>query len=220
MTRYRIALLLALFALLAWASAPAQFQQEMAKRSVLQPPKGVSVAIVVFEDLQCPDCARAKPIIAEAANAHDVPIVRHDFPLPIHNWAFDAALYARYFDTKSKKIGNEFRDYLYEHQQEITRENLRGLAEQFAASKNISLPFLIDPEGKLAARVKADYQMGQRIGISHTPTIYVVTRSSTAQPFVEVVDRSQLSEMIRQAKARAQASAPARPRPKKARTAQ
>ena len=28
----------------------------------LRPPKGAQVALVVFEDLQCPDCRRANPL--------------------------------------------------------------------------------------------------------------------------------------------------------------
>src|ERR1700752_3313722 len=79
----------------------------------LRPPKGAKVAIVVFEDLQCPDCARAAPLLEEAAKTYKIPLVRHAFPLPMHNWSKDAAIMARYFDTKSKIIGNEFRDYCF-----------------------------------------------------------------------------------------------------------
>ena len=53
--------------------------------------------------------------------------------------------------------------------------------------------------GSLAAEVKADYALGQRIGIEHTPTIWVVTNGSHASPFVEVVDRSKLFQLIDQA---------------------
>ena len=44
----------------------------------------------------------------------------------------------------------------------------------------MALPFAVDPQGKLAAEVKADYALGQRIGIEHTPTIWVVTANSKA----------------------------------------
>ena len=47
--------------------------------------------------------------------------------------------------------------------------------------------------------VKADYALGQRIGIEHTPTIWVVTSESKGPPFVEVVDRSKLFQLIDQA---------------------
>src|SRR5881394_3520795 len=79
----------------------------------LRPPKGAQVAIVVFEDLQCPDCRRAAPLLEEAAKTYKIPIVRHDYPLPMHNWSYDAAVIARYFETRSKQLGNDFRDYIF-----------------------------------------------------------------------------------------------------------
>ena len=131
--------------------------------SALKPPKGAQVAIVVFEDLQCPDCRRAAPLVEQAAKTYKIPVIRHDFPLPFHNWSFDAAVIARYFDTKSRQLGIDFRDYMFEHQPEVTPQNLRGFAERFAAEHKVDLPFVVDPQGK---------------------------------PFVEVVDRSQLFQLI------------------------
>jgi len=74
--------------------------------SLLRPPKGSSVAIVVFEDLQCPKCRTDSPLEEQAAKTHKVPLVRHDFPLPMHNWSYKAAILARYFDTHSKELGD------------------------------------------------------------------------------------------------------------------
>jgi|SRR5215510_4870393 len=162
----------------------------------LKPPKGASVAIVVFEDLECPDCARAAPLLEEAAKTYNIPVVRHDFPLQMHPWAMDAAILARYFDTRSKKIGNLFRDTLFKHQLEISKDNLRAFAEKFAQSQKVDLPFVIDPQGKLAALVEADRNLGNSIGLNHTPTIYVVSNKNVGKPFVEVVDRSQLFQLI------------------------
>ena len=89
---------------------------------------------------------------------------------------------------------------MFSNQPSITSpEVLRDFTEKFAQSKGIALPFAIDPQGKLAALVKADYALGQRIGIEHTPTIWVVTASSKGAPFVEVLDRTKLYEMIDQA---------------------
>jgi thiol-disulfide isomerase/thioredoxin len=105
----------------------------------LRPPKGAQVALVVFEDLQCPDCRRAAPLVEEAARTYKIPVVRHDFPLPMHNWSYDAAIIARYFDTQSKELGNEFRDYIFQHQPEITPPTLRGFAEKFAADHKVEL---------------------------------------------------------------------------------
>ena len=55
---------------------------------------------------------------------------------------------------------------------------------------------MVDPNGELAAKVRADSQVGQRVGIDHTPTIYVVSDTTRGRPFVEVVDRSQLYQLI------------------------
>ena len=163
---------------------------------VLRPPKGSQIALVVFEDLQCPDCRRAAPLVAQAGKTYNIPVVRHDYPLPMHNWSFDAAILARYFDTHSKALGNNFRDYIFEHQLEITPANLRGYAEKFAAEHKVDLPFVVDPAGKLAALVLADKELGKSLNLEHTPTIYVVSNKHSAKPFVEVVDRSQLYALI------------------------
>jgi protein-disulfide isomerase len=163
---------------------------------VLRPPKGAQVALVVFEDLQCPDCRRAAPLVAQAGQTYKIPVVRHDFPLPMHNWSFEAAVLARYFDTHSKTLGNAFRDYVFEHQLEITPDNLHGVAEKFAAEHKVDLPFVVDPAGKLAALVLADRDLGKSINLQHTPTIFVVSNKRAGKPFVEVVDRTQLYALI------------------------
>jgi protein-disulfide isomerase len=163
---------------------------------VLKPPKGAQVAIVVFEDLECPDCRRAAPLVQEAAKTYKIPVVRHDFPLPFHKWSFEAAVIARYFDARSKQLGTQYRDYIFEHQPEITAENLRGFSEKFAADHKVDLPFVVDPQGKLAAEVTADRDLGKSIHLEHTPTIYVVSSKTQGKPFVEVVDRTQLFQLI------------------------
>lgn len=166
------------------------------KASILRPPKGASVAIVIFEDLECPDCARAAPLVEEAARTYKIPVVRHDFPLQMHPWAYDAAVLARFFDTHSKAVGNEFRDTVFKHQLEITKDTLRSFAEKFAAAHKIDLPFVVDSDGKLAALIEADRQRGLQLGLQHTPTLYVVSNKRSGTPFVEVVDRSQLFQLI------------------------
>ncbi|AXC11638.1 hypothetical protein ACPOL_2314 [Acidisarcina polymorpha] len=177
-------------------------------KTQLKPPAGARVAIFEFEDLECPDCARANSLLKEAAAKYDIPWVKHDFPLPFHVWSFQAAVNARWFDTKSKKLGDDYRDAVFSNQPSIaTVDDLRTFTEKFANDHKVAFPFAVDPQGKLAADVKADYALGQRIGIEHTPTIWVVTnRTGTAPPFVEVVDRTKLYDIIDQALASTKAS--------------
>lgn len=163
---------------------------------VLRPPKGAQVAIVVFEDLQCPQCRRTAPVVEQASKTYKIPLVRHDFPLPMHNWSLNAAIMARYFDISSKALGNEFRDYIFSNQIEINPQNLRGYAEKFAAAHKIDFPFVLDPSGKLAAEIDADRDLGKAIKIDHTPTVYIVSSRHANKPYIEVKDNSQIYTMI------------------------
>ncbi len=183
-----LVLVFALFAAFARAQEPVN--------PVLRPPKGAQVAIVVFEDLECPDCRRASPLLEEAAKTYKIPLVIHDFPLPFHEWSFDAAVNARYFDSRSKILGNQYRAFTFEHQPEITKTNLRAYSEKFAAEHKVDLPFVVDPQGKFAKEVTDDRDLGKGIPIEHTPTIYVVSNKTQGKPFVEVVDRDQLYQLI------------------------
>jgi protein-disulfide isomerase len=180
-----------------------------ADTSALRPPKGARVAIVVFEDLQCPDCARAEFILKDAEKETRVPLVRHDFPLPQHDWSFDAHIIARYLDSKSPAIGEEYRHWLFTNQPTINKANLRGMSERFAEEHKVALPAFVDPTGKLAAKVKADFELGQQLGVQHTPTIYVVSDTLRGQPFVEVVNRDQLVQMVNDMKAQVAKDKPA-----------
>jgi protein-disulfide isomerase len=194
--------------------------------AALKPPPGARVAIVEFEDMECPDCARANPLLKAAVTQYHIPWVRHDFPLPFHAWSFDAAVYARWFDTKSKKLGDDFRDAVFAHQQEIdaaaqsspetasgpttqASAAIRAFAQKFAQEHGLSLPFVVDPQKKLAAQVQADLDLGKRVGIEHTPTIWVVTDKKSGVPFVEVVDRDRLYQIIDEALAETKGEAPA-----------
>jgi protein-disulfide isomerase len=155
----------------------------------LRPPKGAQVAIVVFEDLQCPQCRRVAPILEQASKTYKIPLVRHDFPLPMHNWSYEAAVMARYFDETSKTLGNEFRDYIFSNQLEINPQNLRGYAEKFAGEHKVGLPYVIDPQGKFTAEVNADRDVGKAIKLDHTPTMYIVSNRHPEKPYVEVDPR-------------------------------
>jgi protein-disulfide isomerase len=208
--RNRAGLFLSLAAALLLASAAAAHAQfgapppgtQVHDPAALRPPAGARVAIVEFEDMECPDCGRANPVLRDAAAKYHIPWVRHDFPLPFHAWSFNAAVNARWFDARSKALGDEYRDQVFANQISInTPDQLRQFTQRFADGHKIALPFAVDPQGKLAALVKADYALGQRVGIEHTPTIWVVTANSKGAPFVEVVDRSKLYQLIDQAMA-------------------
>ena len=164
--------------------------------SPLKPPPGAKVAVAVFEDLECPSCANAYPKIWDAAKAHNVPVVLHDFPLSKHPWSFQAAVYARFFDTKSQKLGNDFRAFIYQNQPQITPNNLRQYVQKFADDNKVPLPFAVDPQGELKAKIQADYDLGLKCNLSETPTIFVLGSAPASPSFVQVTELDKLSETI------------------------
>ena len=171
--------------------------------AALKPPPGARVAIVEFEDLECPDCARANPVLRDAASTYKIPWVRHDFPLPFHTWSFQAAVNARWFDTRSKELGDEYRNQVFANQNSIeTPVQLMQFTQRFAQSHGTAVPFSVDPQGKLQAAIDADIELGKRIGITETPTIYIVTDGPKGTSAAQVKNPDQdLYSMIDQAMA-------------------
>ncbi|MFO1392344.1 MAG: thioredoxin domain-containing protein [Steroidobacteraceae bacterium] len=178
------------------ADTPQPVAPPPADASSLPLPKGATVAIVVFEDLQCPDCAQAHPQLLAAAEANKVPLVIHDFPIPRHVWAFPAAIVARYFTLQSPALGVEFRSYIFEHQKDITPDNLREYAEKFAQQHGVQLPAEIDPDGKLAAQVQADFDLGKQIGLHYVPLMFVIGRGTGSAHYTEVMDPAEFGAVI------------------------
>ncbi|HUA91974.1 MAG TPA: thioredoxin domain-containing protein [Terracidiphilus sp.] len=157
--------------------------------SVLKPPAGARVAIVEFDDLECPTCAHFNPLLKRAVANYKIPWVRHDFLIPYHNWSRDAAVRARWFDMKSKALGDEYRDEVFANQPSIYNVvALNQFTQKFAQSHGISLPFAFDPQGKLEAAVQADTDLGRRMGIDATPTIFIVSENAKGAHYTQVLD--------------------------------
>jgi len=188
-------------------AAPPGSGQNFKDTSMLKPPAGAKIAIIKFEDLECPACAHAYPIVHAAAEHYKIPILRHDFPLGgMHIWSKDAAITARYLQDKvSPQIAEQFRGEVFANQMSIaTKEDLDHFTQQFFQQHKLNRPFVIDPNGLFAAEVNADHTLGERIGISQTPTIWVVTQ----QKWVQVTDMNQLYATIDSLQAQVASSTP------------
>ncbi len=148
--------------------------------SILRPPKDSSVAIIVFEDLGCPGCARAHPIELQAAQQYHVPILRYDFPIPAHVWTFNGAVCARYLQDKvNPRLADQFRSDVFASQRLIeNKDDLQQFTRHWMQQHGQQMPFVMDPKGALAAQVQADYDLGKRLNVTWTPTVVVVTRNN------------------------------------------
>lgn len=144
--------------------------------SMLKPPTGQRVAVVVFEDLECPACANAHPIELQVSQQLHVPIVRYDFPLQMHVWSFDGAVFARYLQDKvNPGLADEYRTQVFRNQISIGgKEDLQNFNRKFMAAHGQAMPFVVDSGGQLAGKVRADYNTGVKLNVTRTPTIIVV----------------------------------------------
>jgi len=189
--------------------APAQGQGDASRAnegipfqdtSMLKPPAGAKVAIYEFEDLECPACAQAFPVVRAAAGQYGIPLVRHDYPLTeIHLWSFDAAVTARYLEDKvSPKLADTFRGDVFANQRAIAnKDDLMSFTRGWFQSHGMTMPFVMDASGACTAEVKADRALGDRLGIRSTPCIFVVTQTK----WMPVVDVRHLDEIVDKAMA-------------------
>lgn len=164
-------------------------QTQVLDPSLIKAPAGARVAILEFYDLECPACAHANPTVRNAAAKYKIPLVRYDFLIPNHIWSPTAALNARWFDTKSKGLGDLYRDEVFANQRSIYNlDALRDFTNKFAQSHGVAMPFALDPQGKLEAAIQKDGEIGKRIGINSTPTIFIAITNSKGAPYLEVLD--------------------------------
>jgi protein-disulfide isomerase len=188
-------IVLAAALLLALPSAVlAHAQTTFRDTSMLRAPAGSKVAIFEFEDLECPACAHAFPIVHEAVEHYKIPLLRHDFPLKMHIWSFDAAVNARYMQDKiSPQFAEDYRRAVFANQTSIaSKDDLNAFTQKYFQSHGKAMPFVIDPNGLFAAEVHADYTLGERVGLTQTPTIFIVTQKG----YVQVTDVTQLYSML------------------------
>ena len=116
----------------------------------------------------CNADAAARLVVEEAARRYKIPVVAHDFPLPMHNWSYDAAVIARYFDSQSKELGIAFRDYIFQHQPEITPPTCAGLRKSLPPTTKWNSPSWSIRKAD-SPQLDQDKNTGQRVRINHTP---------------------------------------------------
>jgi protein-disulfide isomerase len=167
--------------------------------SMLKPPPGVKVAIIEWEDLECPACRTAFPIVHSAIAHYHIPLVRYDFQIPGHIWSHEASIYARYIQDKiSPDLATEYRREVFASQFRIaSKDDLNQFTQQFMTSHGKQMPFVVDPTKQLEREVNADDALGQKLGLQETPTIVVVTPKG----WIQVRDVMDLYQAIDQAEA-------------------
>jgi len=157
------------------------------------------VRVLIYEDLQCPDCAAFGKMLDEKLLPRygaRVAFEHRDFPLAKHAWAREAAIAARFFDQRSAALGLRYRRETMAGQREITADNFREKLSAFAERNGVKPADAVAAlaDGHLADLVEKDFQDGVARGISHTPTVLV-----NGKPFVETIGLEEISKAIEEA---------------------
>jgi protein-disulfide isomerase len=155
---------------------------------------GSKVRAIIYEDLQCPDCANFRVMMDKQIlpkYGDRVEFVHRDFPLAKHAWSRTAAIAARFFAEKDPKLGLEYRRHQLATLRETNPSNfnqrLAAFAEQHGIKGEEAVAALANP--KYAEAVERDFQDGVGRGIVHTPTVLV---GST--PFIETFTFEEISK--------------------------
>lgn len=142
-------------------------------------PLKAPVTLTVFSDFECPYCAQLASMLKDdvlPAEGAQVRVVYRYFPLPMHPWARPAAEAAACAEEQSNVAFWELHDFMFQHQKELTPENLRQkLLEETKGFANFDqAKFESCVAGKAAAaNVDQDVTFALDNGISATPTVFV-----------------------------------------------
>lgn len=143
------------------------------------------VRVIIYEDLQCPDCANFRHMMDRdllPKYKATVAFEHRDFPLPKHNWARRAALAVKFFETVSPEVAIEFRKNTMAKQAQISDEGFKDYLSGFAKAHKVDPAKAIAAldDQTLIAEVEKGYREGIARGVAHTPTVLV-----DGEPFIE-----------------------------------
>jgi protein-disulfide isomerase len=149
------------------------------------------VTIVEFSDFQCPFCARVEPTLKRVRQAYGdrVRIVWKDFPLTaIHPQAFKAAEAGQCAREQGKFW--EYHDRLFANQAALEPASLKQYAADLGLNAQ-TFDACLDA-AKHRQRVQDQIEVGNRLGVSSTPSAFIngrlVSGAHPYETFAAIID--------------------------------
>jgi len=149
-----------------------------------------TVVLEEFADLQCPPCGTISGVLKKLEQEYTgrLRIVYRQFPLPMHNYAMDAAQAAEAAAIQGRFW--EMSDLLFQNQNAWSKaDNVQPIFEQYATTIGLDLAQFKADLGKrdlLDARIKADQDRGHAMEVTGTPTLFLnnqrVPQQSMSEP--------------------------------------
>jgi len=150
-------------------------------------PVDAPIVLVEFSDFQCPFCQSATGTLAELIDRYDdqIRFVYKDYPLPSHAEAFKAAEAGNC--AHEQGMFWEFHDKMFGSQDALDVPALKSYASELGLEA-ASFSACLD-EGRYTRRVQQDMQIGQRYGVSSTPTVFINGRPVMGAAPLETFDQ-------------------------------
>ena len=150
-------------------------------------PANAPVTIIEYADLQCPTCARMHDFLETKIVPHygnKVRIVFKEYPLPMHDWSFTAAIADQCAFEINPSTYVPLRTAIFRSQQLINITNLRdtllSYGEQVGLDK-VQLAGCLDSKASLP-RIQRDVAEAKRIEVNSTPTLFINGRMMIGLP--------------------------------------
>jgi protein-disulfide isomerase len=152
-------------------------------------PADAPIRVVVFSDFQCPFCASVQPTLREMRNraASRIAILYRHFPLSaIHPFARQAAVAAACADAQQRF--EPYHDRLFAEQDSIGVKPWAHFAKEAGVANLVTFESCVN-QARLDADVERDLRLGQRLGVSGTPTFIVDGRMLRAAPTLKALEQ-------------------------------
>jgi protein-disulfide isomerase len=129
------------------------------------------VSIVLFDDFQCPYCAKLLPTLDQvmAAYPKQVKVVFKHFPLSMHKFAKQAAVAS--IAARNQDKFWPLHDQLFANYNKLNDAKIRELAEAVDLDMARFDQDMANPD--LLQEVNTDMQLGAKAGVRGTPAVYI-----------------------------------------------
>lgn len=161
-------------------------------------PDTAKMKILEFSDFLCPHCKNALPKLHDFANRHknDVQIIFQNFPLdgcggPTENPGRRCDLAKIAYCSQKQNKGWEAQEYLFSNQESLYElsnldEDVPKVAQKISVDAEALKTCVKDPA--TLATVKAQMEVGKKIGVEGTPAIFINNKPFRGGPSILVLE--------------------------------
>lgn len=134
-------------------------------------PANAPVTIVMYDDFQCPYCAKLEPTLKQVEQLYpeQVRFVFKNFPLRMHNYARPAALAALAAERQGKFW--EFHDQLFANYNRLSPGKIDEIAKSLQLDLEKFKKDQADPA--LLEQINRDSNEAQQLGVRGTPAVFL-----------------------------------------------